>query len=87
MFSIEMERFKRLKPDRAFHMYVIYDKPTDFPNDFVARLWEVAPDGSRPTRYMTRATSLEEIRETLPAGLVCFGRDRGDDPCVVEVWC
>ncbi len=40
-----------------------------------------------PEVIMTRAGSLAEIRETLPPGLVCFGRDRGDDPCVVEVWC
>lgn len=83
MLSIEVEKFEF---QMGTNMIVVYNNPADFPGAYVARLWEVTPDGSKPTPYMTRASSLEEIRETLPPDVVCFGRDRSDDPCIAETW-
>lgn len=63
-------------------LFVIFDKPTDFPNHFVVRLFY----GSAGTPYCALAKSLSEARACIPAGLVCFKRSVKDAPCVVESW-
>jgi len=46
MLNVEMEKFDRVQKTPALlHMYVIYEKPSDFPNDYVARRWEGIKDG------------------------------------------
>lgn len=60
----------------------VYDHPTDYPEKFVARLW----DCNIPTRIMATADTLEEIREKIPSNMVKMDRHPKDDPCIVEVW-
>lgn len=62
-------------------LWVIYDKPTDYPGKYVARKWL----NNNPTKTMYTAESLEEIREKIP-GLYNLGRQDNDDPKIVEVW-
>jgi len=66
----------------AMPIVVIYKNPSDFPNKFVARVWEV----NKPTRIAMLKDSLEEIHSNLPEGLIHFERDLDDDPCIVETW-
>lgn len=67
-------------------MWVIYDRPRDFPEQAVARLWDCNAAGSRPTINMILAPSLDELRRRLPPGLACVDRHPEDDPAIVEVW-
>ena len=60
----------------------VYDHPTDYPDKFIARLW----DCNIPTRIMVTADTLEELREKIPNTMVRMDRHPQDDPCVVEVW-
>jgi hypothetical protein len=64
-------------------LYVIYDHPRDFPEEFVCRVWygEIAELSPFAT-----AGSLKEIREALPPGKVNLGRYDQDDPAICEVW-
>lgn len=67
-------------------MWVVYDKPKDFPTKFVLRKWAIT-NVSTPTDDVKTADSLEEVRKFLPRGQgVRLAPSPGDDPCIVETW-
>lgn len=68
--------------------WTIYERPRDFPDDYVVREWQSDGNGNvRPTPEAQRYPTLEAARAPLRArGLVCIERSPGDDPCIVEVW-
>ena len=61
---------------------VIYDKPSDYPNYFVARLFNF----SKPTKMIILKDTLEELRETIPSSMVWFERFNKDDEKIVECY-
>ena len=61
---------------------VIYKHPSDYPDHYVARLWDV----DRPTKYMSLAYTLEGARKSIPARSSKFNRQAGDVPTIVETW-
>lgn len=63
-------------------MITIYKHPTDYPEQYVARVWDV----NKPTRLVATAGSLEEVRQAIPEEMYNMGRQNDDDPCIVEVW-
>ena len=70
-------------------MYVIYDRPRDVAGAFfVAREWFIVKERLEPVPGEISAfgDTLDEVRQALPAGLVCLKRDPQDDPVIVEVW-
>lgn len=71
------------EPARGLPIWVVYDHPTDWPEHYVARLWE----GEQPTEHIVLTTDLTLLRRHLDAqGLYCLGRSDGDDPKIVEIW-
>jgi len=74
---------------QSLRMWVIYERPSDFPNSCVARGHTVTASGSIPDAGLPRVIgpTVERVRELLPPGLVQIQR-RGDDPdpCIAEVW-
>jgi len=70
--------------------YVIYDHPSDYPNDYVLRKQaSIFVPGQPPESVQEaacRVGSLEEMRSHVPMGAVCLGRYGNDDPKIVEVW-
>lgn len=64
------------------NIWVIYDHPDDFPDQFTARRWVL----DRPTDEYLFADTLDELRGKLPPGLVRLQRDPADDPKIVESW-
>lgn len=67
-------------------LITIYEKPLDYPNGFIARVWD--GEGPKPTNTVTMRFSLEEIREDIKAAgfRVIFPRAEGDEPHIVETW-
>lgn len=64
-------------------MWVVYERPKDFPNCYVSRLWL----GERPTEELVIASRLEDIHVVLTSrGLVKTDPQEQDDPCIKEVW-
>jgi hypothetical protein len=65
-------------------MWVVYDKPTDYPTKFVARRFE----GEKPTASIIITSDLETLRSILAfeMRLVCLMRSPEDDPKIVETW-
>lgn len=63
-------------------IWTIYDHPSDFPDNFVARAFTTGP-----TNEIILATSLEQLRNVFDAaGLVQMQRHPSDDPKIVETW-
>lgn len=67
-------------------LWVVYDRPRDFPNCFVARLFLVGPEVNGPTNRCLLARSLEGVRRMLPPGLTRLDRHPTDEPQIVETW-
>lgn len=63
-------------------MIVIYDKPLDFPEYYVARLFS----GDRATRYCVIHKSLEGILDAIPRSFVELGRTLDDDVKIITVF-
>jgi hypothetical protein len=69
-------------------IWIIYDHPSDFPDSFVARRWEIRDEGV-PTAEVLRADHLWTLQRYLASrGLVPLSHSilPEDDPVIVEVW-
>lgn len=66
-------------------MYVIYDRPLDYPDHVVVRRWTVGTT-PLPGVGVKLHESIEAARGSLPHGLTCLGREPHDDPFIVESW-
>ena len=70
----------------VLEMWVIYERPKDYPQGFVARRWLIAAGEPRPTSVAFVADTLEGARAQLPPGLFRMDRQPDDEPQIVEVW-
>jgi hypothetical protein len=78
--SSEIEAWKPLPA--ALPIWVIYNSPTDYPGQFVARKWL----NNTPTGEILRDASLDGLRIRLPKGLSRLERYPKDEPQIVETW-
>jgi hypothetical protein len=68
-------------------MWTVYDHPTDYPNNFVARKFLIGPNQVIPQLDTMICPDVEMIRDRLRAmGLVKLMRSDGDDPVIMETW-
>jgi hypothetical protein len=71
----------------GFAVWVVYERPSDFPQHFVLRKQVVCSEGhTHPEAVCKVARSLQEIRTMVPPGRVCLQRMLEDDPVIVETW-
>ena len=76
-----------MSEDHPVSMWTVYDHPTDYPEYYVARLFEVTAGRTKITTTVLVANSLDTIRsEMRQRGLVCMSRQPEDDPKIMEVW-
>ncbi len=78
--SSEIEAWKPLPA--ALPIWVIYNSPTDYPGQFVARKWF----NDKPTGEVLLAASLDGLRSQLPKGLHRLERYPKDELQIVETW-
>ena len=65
-------------------MWVVYERPADFPSGYVVRLWwgmTPEPDAHRFARLMQARQFIVDA-----GGCVRFARQLGDEPQVLESW-
>jgi hypothetical protein len=68
-------------------IWTVYDHPTDFPNNYVAREWIIENGKERPGTNIIIAPDIERLREVLRRGLFHpIPRSENDDPVIVESW-
>ena len=70
------------RPGVAIDLWTVYAHPRDYPNGFVARLW----NENQHTDTHVVAPTLSEVRALLPPGLHRLPRSPSDDACIVETW-
>lgn len=63
-------------------MIVIYDHPKDYPNSYVARIWDM----DKPTNVVVANENLDMLRSLIPNGMGCINKFETDDPCMLEIW-
>jgi hypothetical protein len=72
-------------------LYVVYQNPKDYPDDWVVRRFLVC-SGSTPGAQLMDAKPwalcgcLAQARETIPEWCVRLDRHPADDPAIAEVW-
>ena len=70
-----------------FVMWVIYEHPKDFPEEYVARQWQIYPGTVVPGKTVERDQDLHVLRQRFDdMGLVCAQPSPGDDPAILEIW-
>ena len=69
-------------------IWTVYNSPTDYPDKFVARRFDVDKDGPRPSDSIIVAPDLETLRDILEfeLHLTCLTRNHEDEPQIVESW-
>lgn len=85
MSNIEMDTiyFDFARSKTIVPIIAIYYNTSDFPGLYVARLFDI----NKPTPYMVKAQTMEELYERLPLGnMVKIQRAPCDDPVIVETW-
>jgi hypothetical protein len=71
----------------ALNVWTVYDHPSDYPYDYVARLFVVTHEGVRPTDSVLIESDIEEIRSRMISdGLCRLMRNEEDDPVIMETW-
>lgn len=71
----------------CLEMWTVYDHPKDYPDSFVARLWQIVDGEPLPTPMIMQADKLVKIQRQFEAiGLHRLPRFPGDDPTIVETW-
>lgn len=71
--------------DDSMTMWVVYEKPSDFPSGFVVRKWEVVRGRELAGGAIT-AVTLHDARLLIPKGTVNIGRFNLDDATILEIW-
>lgn len=59
---------------------VLYEKPIDYPEHYVARLF----NGDKPTKMVVLKENLQELRRTIPVQMVRINKSEIDDSKIVE---
>lgn len=68
--------------DIRIPMFAIYDHPIEYPNSYVARLW----DNITATNVVLLSDDLEELRKKMPYSMIPIKRSMKDDKCLIETW-
>lgn len=74
-----------MEADNYLVLWTVYDSPSDYPGQFVARKWLVKQEPIATDELVTGST-LQSVRDQLPGGLHCMPRSLGDDAKIVETW-
>lgn len=78
-----------MRDDWSWFVYVVYEHPTDAPDDFVIRKWECRAQEPKALEVVAQNPSYDvaiaQLHEKVP-GLACVLPDKDDDPKVKEVW-
>lgn len=74
------------RPDGCLVLWVIYERPRDFPDGYVLRAQFAGRDGVTVSPIAWYAKAPEELRSILPGDAVALGRDPSDDKAILEVW-
>lgn len=75
--------YARMLKQTTIPIITVYDHPADYPDKFVARVWDV----NRPTNLAVIADTYEELLQAIPTGqMTRMEPSQKDDPVIRETW-
>lgn len=75
--------YGRLVKQTTVPIITVYQHPADYPDKYVARVWDV----NRPTNLAAVADTYEELLEAIPTNqMTKMARSSADDPVIMETW-
>lgn len=75
--------YGRLAKQVTFPVITVYKNPTDYPDKYVARAFDMA----RPTCMVAVADTYEELLTAIPVqSMARMERNPKDDPAIMETW-
>lgn len=75
--------YARLVRQTTMPIITVYKNPTDYPDKYVARVFDV----NKATNLAAVADTYEGLLEAIPTGnMVRLERNPNDDPVIVETW-
>jgi len=78
---------RRSEPTVFLELWVIYERPADYPHGYVVRRQRPEPGGRVWVDPIGFAyDTLEAARQAIPQGMINIGRTEGDPPAIREVW-
>lgn len=73
-------------PEPSLSMWVIYERPRDYPTSYVVRRHAIGPGWTHATPDFSLHATLEEARAAVPLGAVRMERNPQDEPQILECW-
>lgn len=73
-------------PTDVVTLYVLYRRPSDFPDQWVIRAWDVSGDTALPRAEPMLVTPVASEALAWLKGLHPLGRQSADDPVIAGVW-
>jgi hypothetical protein len=75
-------------PTRVIDLFVIYERPLDYPSKFVVRRWHIAgdPGAGGDVQAIAIVDTIELARAAIPAGRQRIVGIKTDDPTIAEVY-
>ena len=69
---------------KPYHMPIItiYKNTSDYPNIYVARLFDL----NKRTKFITKSHTLDKIRQKIPEHFCKIDRNIVDDICIIEIY-
>lgn len=67
-------------------MISIYFNPKDYPDQYVARVFDIRPGTVYATRYVMISNNLGELQRAMPNGFERMDRFPNDEHELLEVW-
>ena len=75
--------YARLLKQTTLPIITVYNHPLDYPDKFVARVWDV----DRPTNLAAIADTYEELLQAIPVHqMTRMEPSEKDDPVIRETW-
>jgi hypothetical protein len=81
-FILENKMAKQDNLDDDDSIWIVYESPPDFPDQYVARRMKL----NRPTGDFVVGNTMNDVRSKLPKGLFKIERSDRDDPLIRESW-
>lgn len=82
-----------MENDDILAMYTLYEKPQDYPNDYIVRKWEIcAGQDPKPCQIVSkfesedRQSAIAYVNRLFQDHKVLLPRSDTDDPIVVGTW-
>lgn len=85
MYQVASWKMGLTMNESVIYQYVIYERPSDYPGQYVLRQWNIGAGTAESGKILALAETIEEVRASIPVGTTLLPI-HDPDPVIVEVW-